>query len=119
MDPICVEGLQSLTGAVCTGRVCLGLSAVAFSHLWPTEQRLLAVTSHQGCLYGSEQAWDSRGERAGPDLDEAMGRVSSTSLSSVVSHPLPPQVGLGFLLVEGVSGEVTGIGRGPFFENMC
>lgn len=46
---------------------------MAFSLLWPTEQRLLAVTSHQGCLYGSEQAWDSREERVGPDLEEAVG----------------------------------------------
>lgn len=46
---------------------------MAFSRLWPTEQRLLAVTSHHGRLYSSEQAWDSREEGVGPDLDKAMG----------------------------------------------
>lgn len=40
----------------------------------------------------------------------------STWLPFVFSHPLPPQMGPGLLLVEGVSGEVTGIGPDRFLR---
>lgn len=70
---ICAGGLWGIARAVCSGRVCVGLSAMAFSYLRLTEQRLLAVRSHQGCLFNCEQAWDSQGERTEPDLDQAMG----------------------------------------------
>lgn len=69
---ICAGGLWRIARDGCSGRVCLDPSAMAFSHLWLTEQKPVPVTSYQGCLYSSEQDLDSQGERVGPDLDQAM-----------------------------------------------
>ena len=70
---ICARGLWSTARGGCGGRVCLDPSAMAFSHLWLTEQKFVAVTSHQDRLCSSEQDLGSQGEGVGPDLDEAAG----------------------------------------------
>lgn len=49
MDP-CVLGVLEYHRGGCNRRVSLGPSAMAFSHLWLAEQKLVAVTSHQDRL---------------------------------------------------------------------